>query len=149
MVLDRDVPGMSGGAICSALMERAIDTRILMLTAASAVEQKSDGLSLGADDYLSKPFAFDELAARMRALGRRTARVTSPILERAGLRVDTNRRTVTQASEPVALTKKEFAVRGLSIVRAVVQAHGGEVVAEAGKDGGLVVGIVLPLRTAA
>lgn len=125
VVLDRDVPGKSGDAICQALIKSAIGTRILMLTAASAVQQKVAGLGLGADDYLGKPFAFDELVARVRALARRTARVEPPVLERAGLCVDASRRTVMRAGRPIALTKKEFAV-----LVELLRADGGVVSAE-------------------
>lgn len=125
VVLDRDLPVMSGDAVCTAMIENAVETRILMLTAASAVRQRVDGLSLGADDYLSKPFAFDELTARVRALGRRARRAAAPVLERAGVRADTNRRIVTRAGSPVALTKKEFAV-----LVELLRAEGGVVSAE-------------------
>jgi DNA-binding response OmpR family regulator len=79
-----------------------------MLTAADDVTEKIDGLSLGADDYLAKPFVFDELVARIRALARRSAPPLPPVLERAGIRLDPQRRTVEREGQPVVLTKKEF-----------------------------------------
>lgn len=72
VVLDRDLPIVSGDEVCTTLVESGVHARILMLTAATAVSQRVAGLSLGADDYLTKPFAFAELAARIQALGRRT-----------------------------------------------------------------------------
>lgn len=125
VILDRDLPGKSGDAICRDLIDSGICTRIIMLTAASALLQKIDGLDLGADDYLGKPFAFEELVARVRALGRRAPRVTPPVLARGSLRVDTNRRQVTRAGTPVELTRKEFAV-----LVELLRAEGGVVSAE-------------------
>src|SRR6266571_7907460 len=82
VVLDRDLPIVSGDEVCTTLAESGASTRILMLTAATAVSQRVAGLSLGADDYLTKPFAFAELAARIQALGRRTRPPAPPVLER-------------------------------------------------------------------
>lgn len=110
LVLDRDLPGMSGDAVCRNLREFNDDTRVLMLTAASSVTDRVEGLDLGADDYLTKPFAFVELVARIRALGRRTRSVVAPVIEHGSLRVDTIRRTVWLNHESVRLSPKEFEV---------------------------------------
>jgi DNA-binding response OmpR family regulator len=110
IVLDRDLPEVHGDEVCRKLSEGRQVGRILMLTAAGEVEEKIDGLSLGADDYLAKPFVFDELVARIRALARRSAPPLPPVLERAGIRLDPRRRSVTRDGRPVTLTKKEFIV---------------------------------------
>ncbi|GAB3433208.1 response regulator transcription factor [Flindersiella endophytica] len=125
VVLDRDLPRVSGDQVCSTLVESGSDTRILMLTAASAVTQRVAGLGLGADDYLTKPFAFAELIARIEALGRRARPAAPPVLERAGVRLDSHRRVVTREGEPVALSRKEFAV-----LAELLRADGGVVSAE-------------------
>jgi len=83
VVLDRDLPIVSGDEVCTTLVDSGTDTRILMLTAATAVTQRVAGLGLGADDYLTKPFAFAELAARIHALGRRARPVRWPRPRRA------------------------------------------------------------------
>src|SRR5690606_26181433 len=80
LVLDRDIPRLSGDAVCAALVQSQSQTRILMLTAATAIAQRVDGLGLGADDYLTKPFAFAELVARVQALARRARPAIPPIL---------------------------------------------------------------------
>lgn len=110
VVLDRDLPRMSGDEICATMVESGLPTRILMLTAATAVKERVDGLALGADDYLTKPFAFTELTARIRALARRARQATPPVLERAGVRLDTHRRVATRDGKPLALSLKEYAV---------------------------------------
>jgi DNA-binding response OmpR family regulator len=110
VVLDRDLPVVSGDEVCATLVRSGVGTRILMLTAAAAVSQRVAGLGLGADDYLTKPFAFAELTARVQALGRRAGPAAPPVLERAGIRLDPNRHTVTRDGHPVVLTRKEFAV---------------------------------------
>jgi DNA-binding response OmpR family regulator len=125
VVLDRDLPLVSGDEVCTALVESGADTRILMLTAATAVPERVAGLGLGADDYLTKPFAFAELAARIEALGRRARPATPPVLERAGIRLDPHRRTVTRDGNPVELSRKEFAV-----LAELLRAEGGVVSAE-------------------
>jgi DNA-binding response OmpR family regulator len=125
VVLDRDLPIVSGDEVCSTLVNAGVDTRILMLTAATAVTQRVAGLGLGADDYLTKPFAFAELAARIHALGRRARPAAPPVLERAGIRLDPHRRTVTRDSQPVGLSRKEFAV-----LVELLRAEGGVVSAE-------------------
>lgn len=125
VVLDRDLPRVSGDQVCATLAESGTDTRILMLTAAVAVAQRVSGLGLGADDYLTKPFAFAELIARIHALGRRARPAVPPVLERAGIRLDPHRRVVTRDGEPVPLSRKEFAV-----LAELLRADGGVVSAE-------------------
>ena len=110
LVLDRDLPGVHGDDVCRAVVQRGLGVRILMLTAAGAVAERVAGLSLGADDYLSKPFALAELAARVRALGRRSRPAPPPVLHRAGLRLDPGRREVFRNERPIALSRKEFSV---------------------------------------
>ncbi len=125
LVLDRDIPLISGDEVCASLVESASETRILMLTAATAVAQRVAGLGLGADDYLTKPFAFAELVARVRALARRTRPAIPPVLERAGIRLDTHRRIVSRDGRSVELSRKEFAV-----LEELMRADGGVVSAE-------------------
>jgi DNA-binding response OmpR family regulator len=110
VVLDRDLPGMSGDELCRRLAVEGTLTRVIMLTASGTVADKVEGLSLGADDYLPKPFAFAELAARVRALGRRSTPPAPPVLIAAGIALDPARRTVTREGQPVELTRKEFGV---------------------------------------
>ncbi|MEV6925887.1 response regulator transcription factor [Dactylosporangium sp. NPDC051485] len=110
LILDRDLPVVDGDEVCRHVSATLPETRILMLTAASAVTERVAGLSLGADDYLGKPFAFAELVARVRALGRRARAAAPPVLERGDLRLDPNRREVYRGGHHVALTRKEFAV---------------------------------------
>jgi DNA-binding response OmpR family regulator len=125
VVLDRDLPTVSGDEVCTALVRAGADTRILMLTAATAVSQRVTGLSLGADDYLTKPFAFAELVARIQALGRRARPAAPPVLDRVGIRLDLHRGTVTRDGQPVSLSRKEFAV-----LAELLRADGGVVSAE-------------------
>jgi DNA-binding response OmpR family regulator len=110
VVLDRDLPAVHGDQVCRALAAQRSPTRILMLTAASTIADRVDGLGLGADDYLPKPFDFDELVARIRALGRRASVPIPPVLVRADLRLDPARRVAARAERRLALTPKEFAV---------------------------------------
>ncbi|GAB3145273.1 response regulator transcription factor [Micromonospora sonneratiae] len=110
LVLDRDLPGMHGDQICADLVSSGTLTRVLMLTASGTVADRVEGLQLGADDYLPKPFAFDELVARVRALGRRATPAAPPVLAVADLVVDPARRVATRAGVPVDLTRKEFGV---------------------------------------
>jgi DNA-binding response OmpR family regulator len=110
VVLDRDLPKVHGDEVCRRLVAERNPARILMLTAAGDLDDKVEGLSIGADDYLAKPFAFAELIARVRALGRRAAAPVPPVLERAGISLDPARRAVSRDGVPVDLTRKEFAV---------------------------------------
>src|SRR3712207_2825969 len=110
VVLDRDLPVVHGDDVCRELAERESTVRILMLTAASGVDDRVDGLALGADDYLVKPFAFRELAARVSALGRRSRPAAPPVLRRAGISLDPYRREVYRDGRYVPLSRKEFAV---------------------------------------
>jgi DNA-binding response OmpR family regulator len=110
VVLDRDLPGVHGDQICADLATSGALTRVLMLTASGTVADRVEGLQLGADDYLPKPFAFDELVARVQALGRRATPAAPPVLTVADLVVDPARRLTTRAGVPVELTRKEFGV---------------------------------------
>ncbi|MBX6767637.1 MAG: response regulator transcription factor, partial [Actinomadura rubrobrunea] len=110
IVLDRDLPKVHGDEVCKRLVSRRYPARIIMLTAAGELDDKVEGLSIGADDYLAKPFAFAELIARVRALGRRAAAPLPPVLERAGITLDPARREVHRDGRPIDLTRKEFAV---------------------------------------
>jgi DNA-binding response OmpR family regulator len=124
IVLDRDLPRVHGDAVCAQLVAGPATARILMLTAAGAVNDRVDGLNLGADDYLAKPFAFAELVARIRALGRRSPS-RPPVVYCGNLAVDMVRRRVSRAGQPVALTRKEF-----GILEVLLAADGGVVSAE-------------------
>jgi DNA-binding response OmpR family regulator len=110
IVLDRDLPKVHGDDVCRALIAGAVRARLLMLTAASTIEDRVDGLGIGADDYLPKPFAYAELIARIRAIGRRTAPPLPPVLEHGDLRLDPATRTASRAGQTLALTAKELAV---------------------------------------
>jgi DNA-binding response OmpR family regulator len=125
VVLDRALPIMHGDAVCSGLRERDVRSRILMLTASGTTDDLVEGLALGADDYLGKPFEFAELVARIRALGRRPP-APPRVMERAGISVDSGRRSVTRDGSPVVLTLKEFAV-----LEVLLAADGSVVSAEA------------------
>lgn len=109
-VLDRDMPGRTGDEVCRSLAGSDAGTRVLMLTAAAGIRDRVEGLGLGADDYLTKPFAFAELVARVQALGRRSAPALPPVLEQHGVVLDVARHTVTRDGRPLALSPKEFAV---------------------------------------
>ena len=100
VVLDRDLPGMHGDEICAALVSSGALTRVLMLTASGSVADRVEGLQLGADDYLPKPFDFTELVARVRALGRRATPASPPVLVVADLILDQARHVVTRAAGP-------------------------------------------------
>jgi DNA-binding response OmpR family regulator len=110
VVLDRDLPRVHGDDVCRHLAKKGSETRILMLTAAAGVDDRVDGLSLGADDYLPKPFAFRELSARVTALGRRARPAAPPVLRRSGISLDPHRREVHRDGRYVPLSRKEFAV---------------------------------------
>ena len=107
IVLDRDLPVVHGDQVCGTLAGSG--PRILMLTAAAQVERRVDGLELGADDYLGKPFVFAELIARVRALSRR-ALSAPPVLRRGDLTVDRARHRASRGSRPLSLTRKEFGI---------------------------------------
>ncbi|SDJ60630.1 DNA-binding response regulator, OmpR family, contains REC and winged-helix (wHTH) domain [Nonomuraea maritima] len=110
VVLDRDLPRVHGDDVCREMVASGVDARVLMLTAAAQLDDRVGGLSLGADDYLTKPFAFPELAARVLALGRRSRPAAPPVLRRAGITLDPSRREVFRNGRFVPLSKKEFAV---------------------------------------
>jgi DNA-binding response OmpR family regulator len=110
VVLDRDLPGVHGDEVCRQLVAGEGDSRILMLTAAATISERVEGLGLGADDYLPKPFAFAELVARIRALGRRAHPPLPPTLVRGELRLDPAHRVAMRAGGRLALSPKEFAV---------------------------------------
>ena len=110
VVLDRDLPGVHGDEVCRQIVAGGSQSRVLMLTAASTVRERVDGLGLGADDYLPKPFDFAELVARVRALGRRSAPALAPTLESAGVTLDPGRRVAFRAGRRLELSPKEFAV---------------------------------------
>jgi DNA-binding response OmpR family regulator len=113
IVLDRDIPGVHGDDVCRSLSAEGGQARVLMLTAAGALRDRVQGLELGADDYLSKPFEFPELVARIRALGRRTGQSLPPVLARHDLELDPSRRIATRAGRCLALNPKEFGVLGI------------------------------------
>jgi DNA-binding response OmpR family regulator len=125
IVLDRDLPRVHGDEVCRAILDGESRARVLMLTAASAVRARVEGLALGADDYLTKPFAMAELTARVHALARRTGAPVRPVLERAGILLDSYRRTVTRDGVPVELANREFAV-----LAELLRVQGGVVSAE-------------------
>ena len=110
IVLDRNLPGMHGDEVCRTLLAEGCQSRLLMLTAASTIEDRVDGLDLGADDYLPKPFDFAELIARIRALARRSRPALPPVLVHGELCLDSAHRVVTKAGRRLALSPKEFAV---------------------------------------
>ncbi|MGW1975510.1 response regulator transcription factor [Streptomyces sp. NPDC001889] len=110
IVLDRDLPGMHGDEVCAELIASGCRSRVLMLTAAATAEDLVDGLSLGADDYLAKPFDFPVLIARIGALARRAHPLVPPVIRHGDLVVDTARRTASRASRPLDLAPKEFGV---------------------------------------
>ncbi|MFF0312420.1 response regulator transcription factor [Streptosporangium sp. NPDC004379] len=110
VVLDRDLPLVHGDDVCRELVASESTTRVLMLTAAAEIGDRVTGLSLGADDYLAKPFAFAELAARVQALGRRSRPAAPPVLRRGGITLDPARREVFRDERYIPLSKKEFAV---------------------------------------
>jgi DNA-binding response OmpR family regulator len=110
IVLDRDLPGVHGDEICRRIVADGAESRILMLTAASTLKDRVDGLDLGADDYLGKPFDFPELVARVRALGRRSTPASPPTLEFGDLTLDRARRIAFRAGRRLELSPKEFAV---------------------------------------
>jgi DNA-binding response OmpR family regulator len=110
VILDRDLPGVHGDDICRHLAADGAESRILMLTAANTVKDRVDGLGLGADDYLPKPFDFAELVARVRALGRRSTPPVPPTLAYEDITLDPARRVVSRAGRRLELSPKEFAL---------------------------------------
>src|ERR1700728_2756556 len=124
IVLDRDLPVVHGDDVCARLAGRPGGARILMLTAAGAPGDRVDGLNLGADDYLAKPFHFPELIARVNALGRRTA-AAPPVLRRGELTLDRARRQASRSGQPVPLTRKE-----LGVLEVLLSADGAVISAE-------------------
>jgi len=110
VVLDRDLPGVHGDDVCRGLAAARAPSRILMLTAAGGLTDRVDGLEMGADDYLAKPFDFPELTARVRALGRRVAVPLPPVLTHGAIKLDPASRTASRAGQRLALSAKEFAV---------------------------------------
>jgi DNA-binding response OmpR family regulator len=110
VVLDRDIPGIHGDQVCRRLLAEQSETRVLMLTASSTIRDRVEGLELGADDYLPKPFDFSELVARVRALGRRSIAALPPTLSSGDLSLDPSRRLAMRGERRLALTPKEFAV---------------------------------------
>ncbi|WP_159502181.1 response regulator transcription factor [Microbacterium sp. 18062] len=125
MVLDRDLPVLSGDAVCRTLREQGHPMRILMLTAAGTLDDRVAGLDLGADDYLSKPFAYVELLARLRALARRAGHGSGTVLEACGVRIDTVRRAAERDGLPLRLTPKEYGV-----LESLLSARGGWISAD-------------------
>jgi two-component system, OmpR family, response regulator VanR len=110
VVLDRDLPALHGDDVCRAIAAEQPETKVLMLTAARSTDDLVAGLSLGADDYLPKPFRFAELVARLRALARRSGAARPPVLEAGDVVLDPARRTATRAGRPLDLTPKELVV---------------------------------------
>jgi DNA-binding response OmpR family regulator len=125
LVLDRDLPRLHGDEVCRAVRDERPEAGILMLTAAGTLEDMVDGLSLGADDYLPKPFRFAELVARIHALARRAAPSRPPVLHHADIELDPARRRITRAGDEVTLARKEFAV-----LETLMSAEGATVSAE-------------------
>jgi DNA-binding response OmpR family regulator len=125
VVLDRDLPEVHGDDVCRTLSAEQPRTKVLMLTAARTTDELVQGLSLGADDYLTKPFRFAELVARLRALGRRTGEARPPVLEAGDVVLDPAKRTASRAGVDLDLTLKEFAV-----LQALLEAQGAVVTPE-------------------
>jgi two-component system response regulator VanR len=125
LVLDRDLPGTHGDEVARIVARDHAGLRILMLTAASRLEDKVEGFELGADDYLTKPFAVQELVVRLRSLARRPAAVAPPVMEFGDLRVDPFRREAYRGGRHLKLTRKQF-----SVLELLIRADGGVVSAE-------------------
>ncbi|MBV9048773.1 MAG: response regulator transcription factor, partial [Solirubrobacterales bacterium] len=125
MVLDRDLPGVHGDVVCRTVRGERPEVGILMLTAAGTLEDLVEGLALGADDYLAKPFRFAELVARIRALARRSTPSRPPVLRHRDLELDPARRRLTRNGEVIELARKEFGVLEvlMSADRATVSAE--------------------------
>jgi DNA-binding response OmpR family regulator len=125
LVLDRDLPEVHGDEVCRLVRAERPETGIIMLTAAGEIEDLVEGLSMGADDYLPKPFRFAELVARIRALSRRTTPSRPPLLTHADLELDPARRSVTRDGKPIDLARKE-----LSVLETLMAADGATVSSE-------------------
>jgi DNA-binding response OmpR family regulator len=125
VVLDRNLPGVHGDEVCRRLGTGDDPPRVIMLTAATAERDEIDGLSLGADDYLAKPFSFPVLVARVRALARRAGPYRPPLLQRGDLLLDSTRRYAARGGIPLPLTRKELAV-----LEALLETDGAVVSAE-------------------
>ncbi|MFB8441411.1 response regulator transcription factor [Streptomyces niveus] len=125
VVLDRDLPGLHGDDVCRALVAGGVRSRVLMLTASATIEDRVDGLGIGADDYLPKPFAFAELIARVRALARRAQPAVPPVLTHGDLSLDSTRRIARRGGRRLELSPKELAVLEL-----LLAAQGGVVSTE-------------------
>ncbi len=110
IVLDLRLPGLSGVEVLRTLRDRGVGTPVLVLTAQDAVDSKVQALRTGADDYVTKPFSFEELLARVEALGRRPREIVSPTYEIADLTIDSGSREVRRAGKIIELTPKEYAV---------------------------------------
>jgi DNA-binding response OmpR family regulator len=123
VILDRDLPVVNGDDLCRELAGG--EARIIMLTASGAIEDRVEGLELGADDYLPKPFAFPELVARVRAVCRRSSQALPPILTQGDIMLDASRHRVTRAGRELTLTPKEF-----GILEVLLAARGNVVSAE-------------------
>ena len=125
VILDRDLPLVHGDEVCRRIVAAGGETRVLMLTAAAGIRDRVDGLDLGADDYLTKPFAFAELVARVCSLARRARPALPPVLERAGIRLDRPAFRAWRDGELLSLSPKEFAV-----LEVLLRAEGAVVTAE-------------------
>jgi len=125
VILDRDLPTVHGDDVCRDIVAAGGETRVIMVTAACDIEDRVHGLGLGADDYLTKPFAFAELVARVQALGRRARPALPPVLRRAGVELDIPRHQVFRGERFVPLSRKEFAV-----LEVLMRAEGAVVSAE-------------------
>jgi DNA-binding response OmpR family regulator len=110
IVLDRDLPGLHGDEVCKRLVAKRVRSRVLMLTAAATIGDRVDGLGLGADDYLPKPFVFAELLARVQALFRRAQPAIPPVLVHGDLELDTGKRHARRGGKELELGPKEFGV---------------------------------------
>jgi two-component system response regulator VanR len=125
VVLDRDIPGTHGDEVCRIVAREHPAVRVLMLTAATTLADKVTGFEIGADDYLTKPFALEELIVRLRSLARRPPAMTPPVLEHEDLRLDPYRREVYRGGRYIGLTRKQFAV-----LEMLMRAGGGVVSSE-------------------
>jgi DNA-binding response OmpR family regulator len=125
VVLDRDLPKVHGDDVCRSIVESGSPTRVLMLTAAAETTDLVEGLAIGADDYLRKPFEMDELFARVIALVRRSSPVRAPELSWRDVTLDSSRRTVTRGGVALKLTRKEFGV-----LEVLLTGHGATITAE-------------------